>query len=105
MLSIGTDGELSVRWGRGRLVQWDRVGTDALNALAASLHGMKGVAGRASTDEVLREVVDAVARVADGERSSAKELARLEASLASRLGAMVGSSPSARWTGSDRLGW
>jgi hypothetical protein len=105
MLGIGTDGERSVRWGRHGLVQWDRAGTDALNALAISLHGMKGVAGRASTDEVLRDVIDAVARVVSGGGSSAKELAKLEASLASRLGAMVGvlAVGAVDWFGPPRL--
>ncbi len=105
MLGVGADGQLSVRWGRHSLVQWDRSGTDALNALARSLHGMKGVAGRASTDEVLREVIDAVARVVDGERSSAKELAKLEASLASRRVAMVGvlAVGAVDWFGPPRL--
>lgn len=89
MLGVDGDGNLSLRSGPASFIDWDRIGTNALYELARSLHGIKGVSDRASTGEVLNELLRAVATVLGGKGTERKELARLESSLISRLGATV----------------
>lgn len=89
MLGVDSDGNLSLRSGPASLIDWDGIGTNALSELARSLHGIEGVGDRASTDEVLKEVLRSVVTVLEGKGTSRKELARLESSLIARLGSMV----------------
>ncbi len=105
MIGVGQDGELNVRWGSATIVEWDRIGTDALEALTSSLHRVEGVKERASSDEILREVVAAVATVVDGRATAQTELARLEADLAVGLGAtvVVAAVGAVAWFGAPRL--
>lgn len=89
-ISTEEDGGLSVRWGRAELIEWHPGGAEALAGLADSLHRMKGVAARASFEDVFREAIRAVGSAVTGRSTARKALARLESTLASALGPMIG---------------